>query len=69
MTLHLVQNFSMKTDEGRTGKVKMANPREYDYLYEPYWGPVDANIDWCEKNYQFTSYIAGKNVFHLFWVR
>jgi hypothetical protein len=24
----------------------------------PYWGPVDANIDWCEPNYEVTPYIA-----------
>jgi hypothetical protein len=23
-----------------------------------YWGKVDANIDWCEPNYEVTPYIA-----------
>jgi hypothetical protein len=23
-----------------------------------YWGSIDANIDWCEKNYTVTPYVA-----------
>jgi hypothetical protein len=23
-----------------------------------YWGSVDANIDWCERNYEVTPYVA-----------
>jgi len=25
---------------------------------EPFWGPVSANVDWCEVNYSHTRYIA-----------
>jgi dihydroceramidase len=25
---------------------------------EPFWGPVTSNVDWCERNYSHTSYIA-----------
>jgi dihydroceramidase len=25
---------------------------------EPFWGPVTANVDWCEPNYSHTRYIA-----------
>jgi len=25
---------------------------------EPFWGPVTANVDWCESNYSHTRYIA-----------
>ncbi len=25
---------------------------------EPYWGTIDANMDWCESNYAFTPYVA-----------
>jgi len=27
-------------------------------LNPPFWGPVSSNVDWCEKNYEYTPYIA-----------
>jgi len=24
----------------------------------PYWGPASSNVDWCEQNYQYSSYFA-----------
>ena len=28
------------------------------YLRDSYWGPVTANIDWCETNYAVSPYVA-----------
>jgi len=30
----------------------------HEKIVVPYWGFVDANMDWCEGNYEFTTYIA-----------
>jgi dihydroceramidase len=30
----------------------------YRNTLDPFWGPVTANVDWCEKNYSYTPYIA-----------
>lgn len=47
-----------------TASVRVAGHRtgDHDEPDEPpegwYWGSVDANIDWCERNYSVTPYVA-----------
>jgi len=31
---------------------------EGNCTFEPFWGPVTSNVDWCEQNYKHTGFIA-----------